>query len=102
MAVSELWRLIERDRGSQPAVITVHSVSLTPTQVSADDFAVEEFTVSGVTAGERVIGVVPAGDTCAVGAAFVSAADTIKVTFVNPTAGALTPDAGTFEFVTIT
>lgn len=102
MAVSELWRLIERDRGSQPMVVTVHEATLSPVEVAANSIVSEALAVPGVVASDICIAVVPAGDTGTFGGFYVSAVDEITVVFDNPTGSAVTPDSGTWKFVTIT
>lgn len=76
------------------------SASLTPAQVAAASAAEQTFTVAGVKVGDNV-SVTPPGITAGVApvTARVTAADTIGVTFVNPTAGALTPAAGVYRFI---
>lgn len=77
------------------------SATLTPASV-ATVVAVKQtgFTVPGVDATDIVI---PAQDPIINAVALVgakaTAANTVSLTFVNPTAGALTPTAGTYTFL---
>jgi len=73
------------------------SASLTPSSVLAVTAPTQTFTVSGLKTGDHVVVNPPAQLAgVSVAAARVSAADTLAITFVNPTAGALTPTAGTY------
>ncbi len=76
--------------------ISVIEVSLTPAEVATIVAPAQTFTVPGLKTGDAVI-VNPPGQTAgvAIANARVSAADTLSIQFVNPTAGALTPAAGT-------
>lgn len=76
--------------------ISVIEVSLTPTAVTTITAPAQTFTVPGVIVGDAVI-VNPPGQTAGVtiGSVRVSAANTISIQFVNPTAGDVTPAAGT-------
>lgn len=84
------------------AGITVIGISLTPAEVSATTAPTQTFTVPGLKTGDSVL-VTPPGQTAGVAicSAYVSAADTLSVQFVNPTAGALTPAAGTHKITVI-
>lgn len=75
----------------------VYSPTITATSVAAATVAEQTFTVTGLTTADKVV-VIPAAISNATGiaGARVSAADTLAVRFVNPTAGALTPTAGTW------
>lgn len=80
-------------------VTTVVDVSWTPTEVATITAPAQTVTVPGVKLGDTVI-VTPPAQTAGVtiGSAYVSAADTVSVQFVNPTAGGVTPNAGTHKF----
>ena len=75
----------------------VVSVAFTAAEVAAATAAEQTITISGVAVGDMV-SVSPPANTkkTAVAGARVSAANTVALMFVNPTAGALTPDAGTY------
>lgn len=83
-------------------VVSVVDVSWTPAEVATIVAPVQTVTVPGAKVGDSVI-VTPPGQTAGVtiGSARVSAANTVSVQFVNPTAGALTPAAGTHKFTII-
>lgn len=76
--------------------------TLTPAAVAAATAVEQTFNVPGLKVGDLVV-VTPPADTQAVakGAARVSAANTLALWFINPSAGALTPAAGVFEIVVI-
>ena len=75
----------------------VIAVSFSAAQVGAATTAEQTVTVSGVAVGDFVSVNPPANTKAtAVAGARVTAANTVGITFVNPTAGALTPDAGTY------
>lgn len=81
-----------------------YTPTLTPASVAANLVAEEAFTVPGVKAGDVVVGYQnPAfGNSTGVVGVRVSADDTIAISFVNPTAGALTPGSGNWEFLVFT
>lgn len=82
--------------------ISIVGVSITPTSVTSVTAPAQTFTVPGVKAGDSVLVVPPsqlAGVT--IGSAYGSAANTVSVQFVNPTAGNLVPPAGTYLFVVL-
>ncbi len=82
--------------------LTVVDVSWTPSAVSTITAPAQTVTVPGVQAGDWVF-VCPPAQTAGVtiGSAFVSAANTVSVQFVNPTAGSVTPAAGTHKFFVV-
>lgn len=88
--------------GTQITQIAVYSQTITAASVAAATVAEQTFTVTGLTTADKVI-VNPAAISNATGIAGVrvSAANTLAVRFVNPTAGALTPTAGTWSIVAI-
>jgi hypothetical protein len=74
------------------------SQSLTPVSVAATTCAEQTFTVPGLLVGDFV-DITPPGITAGVAptCARVSAANTLAITFINPTAGALVPAAGVYQ-----
>lgn len=82
--------------------LVVYTPSLTPASVSANSCDEETFTVTGLTTADKVIVNPPtiSNDTGIAGAR-VSAADTLAIRFVNPTAGALTPTTGVYTTIAI-
>lgn len=88
--------------GTELSQIKVYSQTITPASVAAATVAEQTFTVTGLTTADKVI-VNPAAIANSTGIAGVrvSAADTLAVRFSNPTAGALTPTAGTWAIVAI-
>ena len=78
------------------------SISLTPASVATIVAAKQTFTVAGLKVGDQVaILTHPITNAVALCQAEVSAANTLRLCFVNPTAGALTPTAGTYTFLVI-
>lgn len=78
------------------------SLSLTPASVATIVAAKQTFTVSGLKVGDSVVALSnPNTTAAALCGAEVSAADTLRLTFVNPTAGSVTPTAGTYTFLVI-
>ena len=77
--------------------IYIISASLTPASILTVTTAEQTFTVSGLKTGDHVT-VNPPSITAGTGivGVRVSAANTLAITFVNPTAGTLTPAAGTY------
>ncbi len=88
--------------GTDLTQIRIYSQTITPASVGAATVAEQTFTVTGLTTADKVI-VNPAAIANATGIAGfrVSAADTLAVRFVNPTAGALVPTAGTWQIIAI-
>lgn len=74
------------------------SQSLTPVSVATITCAEQNFTVTGLAVGDAV-SVTPPTITAGVApvCARVSAANTLTVTFCNPTAGPLVPAAGVYQ-----
>lgn len=76
------------------------SASLSPAEVATVVAAEQDFTVAGLAVGDIVVVNGPANSTAtALCGARVKAANTLSLTYVNPTAGALTPTAGTFTIL---
>lgn len=84
--------------GNTAGIYTV-AASITPAEVATITTAEQTFTVNGVKVGDAVQ-VSPPGHQAGVtiGTARVSAADTVAITFVNPTAAGVTPTAGSYVF----
>lgn len=74
------------------------SQSLTPVSVATITCAEQAFTVTGLQLGDSVT-VTPPSITAGVApvCARVSAANTLQITFCNPTAGPLVPAAGVYQ-----
>lgn len=88
--------------GTSITQIRVYSPSLTPASVAAATCAEQTFTVTGLTTADKVFINPPAtGNATSAAQVRVSAVDTFAVTYCNPTAGALTPAAGTVAIVAI-
>lgn len=84
------------------ASINVISVAFTPVAVGAATSAAQSITVPGVLVGDTVIVNKPTTTAgVSIGGATVSAANTVAVTYVNSTAGSLTPAAETYLFTVI-
>lgn len=79
-----------------------YTPSINPASVASATVAEQTFTVSGLTTADTVI-VNPPAFTTAIGVvgARVSAADTLAIKFVNPTAGALDEGAGTWTIIAV-
>lgn len=83
--------------GTALSKAVVYTPSITPSSVSAATVAEQTFTVSGLTTADKVTVNPPSiGNATGIAGARVSAADTLAIRFVNPTAGALTPTSGTY------
>lgn len=82
--------------------LAVYTQTITPAQVAQATVAEQTFTVTGLTTADKVVvnpGVI--SNAVGVGGWRVSAADTLAVQFINPTAGALTPTAGTWTILAL-
>lgn len=78
------------------------SVSLTPASVAAATAAYQSLTIPGVQVGDQVLcSTDPITNSTALVSARVTATNTVALQFLNPTAGALTPTAGTYVFLVI-
>lgn len=79
-------------------LVTRISQSLTPASVGAATCAEQNFTITGLVIGDSV-DVSPPSITAGVApvCSRVSAANTLTVTFCNPTAGPLVPAAGVYR-----
>jgi len=92
-----------RDSNANPVITKIrrYSPTLTPASVAVNTVAEQDFTVTGVKAGDKIVGVQNPdfGNATGVVGVRVKADDTIAIRFVNPTAGALTPGAGEWDFL---
>jgi hypothetical protein len=85
-----------------PAAGSLLSLTLTPAQVNTVVAAKQTFTVAGLKVGDYVAVLSnPITNAVALCQAEVSAADTLRLMFVNPTGGNLTPTTGTYTFLVI-
>lgn len=75
--------------------------SITPGSQAANTCATQAFTVTGVAATDQVVLVLAptTGNATGYGASFNGGANTVNQVVCNPTAGALTPAAGTFIYL---
>lgn len=88
--------------GTAVTQIRVYSPTITPASVAAVLCAEQTFTVTGLTTADKVFyNPVATGNAASAGQVRVSAADTLAVTYCNPTAGALTPAAGVAGVVAV-
>jgi hypothetical protein len=80
---------------------SVVSATLTPAEVAAAVVANQAgFTVPGVEATDIVLCVRdPIANATAITKVLATAANTVTIGFINPTAGALTPTTGTYTFL---
>ncbi|MCI0349119.1 MAG: hypothetical protein L0Z53_06800 [Acidobacteriales bacterium] len=86
--------------GTPLTQIRVYSQSITPASVAAATAAEQTFTITGLATTDKVaMNPAATGNATGVCSCRVTAANTIGITFVNPTAGALTPGAGTYTFI---
>lgn len=82
--------------------ITVYAPNITPASVAAQVVVEQTFTVTGLTTADKVTVNPPATpNNIGIAGVRVSAADTLAIRFVNPTAGALTPTAGVYTVTAI-
>lgn len=88
--------------GTAITQIRVYAQTITPDEVATVVCAEQTFTVTGLTTDDTVL-VNPAatGNATSMTQARVSAANTLALMFCNPTAGGLTPGAGTYSIVAI-
>ena len=80
--------------------VVVYAPTLTPASVATIVVAEQTFTVAGLTTADKVVVNPPAiANATGIAGARVSAADTLAIRFVNPTAGSLTPTAGVYTVI---
>jgi hypothetical protein len=81
--------------------LRIYSVSLTPASVAAATIASQNLTVTGVTTSDSFVIPLktPISNATGIVDITVGSANTIAARFINPTAGALTPTAGTYVFL---
>lgn len=91
--------------GSSGTLLTqarVYSQTITPASVGVATVAEQTFTVTGLTTADKVfVNHAAFGNATGIAGVRVSAANTLAVSFVNPTAGALVPGAGTWSIVAV-
>lgn len=84
--------------GTPITKMAVYAPALTPTAVSAATVAEQTYSVPGLTTADKVMVNPPAlANAVGIAGARVSAADTLAIRWANPTAGSLTPAAGTYQ-----
>lgn len=82
--------------------VETYTVSLTPASVAANTSAEETYTLSGLNNQDLVL-VNPPSATAGLGlaGARVSADNTLALTWLNATGGALSPPSGTYRVVSV-
>ncbi len=94
---------ISADSAGNPVITKVrrYNLTLTPASVAANLTAEQDLTVAGVVAGDVIVGYQnPAfGNATGIVGMRVKSANTVAMTFVNPTAGALVPGAGVWDIL---
>jgi hypothetical protein len=86
--------------GTAITKVVVYTPTITPASVAAATVAEQTFTVTGVTTADTVEVNPPAiGNATGIAGIRVSAADTVAIRFINPTAGALTPTSGVYRII---
>ena len=87
--------------GTELTQARVYSSTINPASVAANTVAAQTFTVTGLTTSDKVL-VNPGVDLgVGIGAVRVSAANTLSVEFVNPTAGAVDPASSTWLILAV-
>lgn len=88
--------------GTLLAEVKKYSPSLTPASVAANSVVEQSFAVVGLVPGDHVTvsGPAPVAGTACIGAR-CGVADNVILTFINTTAGALTPSAGFYRITQI-
>jgi len=88
--------------GTPLTQIVVYSAALTPVAVAANTTAEQTFTVNGLTTADKVFVNKPTAQAgLGIVNVRVSAANTLAITYVNDTAGSLTPASETYQIVAI-
>jgi len=86
--------------GSELSRITVYTATIDPTEVAANSISAQTFAVTGLSTADTVI-VNPGTNVIGIGAVRVTAANTLEVTFINPTATAIDPPSSTWKIIAI-
>jgi hypothetical protein len=90
------------DDGTAITQMRVYTVTFNPASVAAATSAEQDVTVTGVTTADKIIVNAPA---LIAGVGIVNArakaADTVALTFMNATAGAVDPASGSYTFLAI-
>lgn len=88
--------------GTSVTGMVIYSQTITPASVGAATVAEQTFTVTGLATTDKVfVNHAAFGNATGIAGVRVSAANTLAVSFVNPTAGALTPAAGTWKIIAL-
>lgn len=84
-------------------IMTLSTAAISPAAVLAATAAEQTFALTGAQLGDVVLGVDKPTDQAglAIGGSRITAADTVGIKFVNPTAGSITPTASQIYKVTI-
>jgi len=84
-------------------IMTLATAAISPAAVNTITAPEQTFTLTGAKVGDVVIGVDKPTDQAglAIGQARITAADTVGIKFVNPTAGNITPTASQVYKITI-
>ncbi len=100
MAATEGARVGAEGVGTEITQIRVYSQTVTPAATAAATVAEQTFTVTGLATTDKVlVNAAAISNAVAIGNVRVSAANTLAVQFINPTAGSLTATAGTWKIV---
>lgn len=82
--------------------IRVYSEALTPASVAANTTAEQTFTVTGLATSDIVVVNKPSLDAgIGIANARVSATDTLAITYINATGGAIVPTSETYNILTV-
>lgn len=82
--------------------IQTYTSALTPASVAANTTAEQTFTITGLNTNDLVFVNKPSAQAgLGVAGTRVASANTLGITYVNPTAGALTPTSETYKVVSI-
>lgn len=105
-APNQAWNvyanLLQVGGGALISGIAIYSTSIAPASVSSQSTSEQTFTVSGLATSDKVMVNPPASTgSVALCSARVSSTSTLALTFVNPTAGSLTPASGTYAIFAI-
>lgn len=97
----EAWRWVSRVYSNYPKVQTF-SQTLTPTSVSATDESVQTFTVTGLSTTDIVVVNKPTNQAnLSVIHAWVSAANTLSIKYINSSGSPITPTSEAYLIISI-
>lgn len=100
MAASHFSALGVGSGGTDLSLVKIYTATINPASIAAATSAEQTFSVPGLRVGDVPVVVKPSATAgVGIGNARVSATDTLAITFVNATAGAVDPASETYTIL---